>query len=211
MSCTLGIVAGRGSDETSKELRERSLEALVGVQRKLTALVDRGAGTSNEHLADPQTAPVGDGALGRDLMSRLAGLCSAFGQQSGVACRLDIRSADLRFDGGVAEVLCRATRELLGLHKQAQATQIEVSSERRADGAVAVNIRNVDAESAQRCGTESALERDNIGLWSIDQRLREAGAYLEINRTPGVCASIVVPPRAAGLPIDDQTSAPQTV
>lgn len=126
-------------------------------------------------------------------IARLRGLCEAFHAQSGVECRLDVQPEHARLEPPFADTLCRAVRELLALHKQAQASRIVVRSELRDDGSVAFHVKD-DSEGAD--GAErvaSPLERDGVALWNIDSGLREVGAYLEVRPGYKACASVVFP------------------
>lgn len=90
-----------------------------------------------------------------------------------------------------SDVLHRAIRELLLLHKRSQTRRIVVASELGADGSVAFHVKSVDAGEMAR--QPCAQELDAIALWDVDQRLRQVGAYLEIRSDAGVCASVVFP------------------
>jgi signal transduction histidine kinase len=126
-----------------------------------------------------------------DTVDRLSWLCDHFRLQSGIDCRLDVRVAHTRLDPMALDVLYRAIRELLVLHKRAQTREILVASELRADGSVAFHVRDVGSDASG--GRTPALELDSLALWDVDQRLREVGAYLEVTGELGLCASVVFP------------------
>lgn len=117
-------------------------------------------------------------------LDRLSWLATAFTTQTGIHCRLDVRREHTRLEPVAADVLHRAIRELLLLHKRTLAPRIVVASELRADGSVAFHVRSVDAGGMGHHA--SALELDAVALWDVDQRLRDVGAYLEFRGHPSV-------------------------
>ena len=133
----------------------------------------------------------GRAATYSDPLDRLSGLSAAFSAQTGIDCRLDVRREHTRLDPMAADVLHRAIRELLILHKRTRAPQIVVASERRADGSVAFHVRSVEGDGKVR--QASAL--DAVALWDVDQSLRAVGAYLEFGGHPSVVfpGQLVIP------------------
>jgi signal transduction histidine kinase len=126
-------------------------------------------------------------------IARLSGLCDAFHAQSGVVCRLDVQPDHARLDPTIADTLYRAVRELLALHKHAQASRIVVRSELREDGSVVFHVTDDSGSGEGGEGAKSPLERDGVALWNIDCGLREVGAYLEIRPGFRASASVVLP------------------
>ena len=124
-----------------------------------------------------ESASIGHVATYPDPLDRLSLLSAAFSAQTGIDCRLDVRRERTRLDPVAADVLHRAIRELLLLHKRTLTRRIVVASELRADGSVAFHVRSVDAGAMGHHA--SALELDAVALWDVDQRLRDVGAYLE--------------------------------
>jgi signal transduction histidine kinase len=137
----------------------------------------------------------GVGVVRLDLLDRLKALCSAFREQRGVECRLEVRPEHTRLEAGDADVLYQSIRELLTLYKQRlQITEIVISSELRPDGSVVFHVEDGAAARARGTG-DPDLAQDGVALWNIDQRLRESGAYLELKREVVSCASVVFPGR----------------
>ena len=127
---------------------------------------------------------------------RLSWLCDAFRAQSGIDCRLEVSAEHARLDPAAGEVLYRTIRELFALYKRAQTRRILVTSEPREDGSVAFHVSlGTDAPEPR----SSPLEGDAVALWDIDQRLREVGAYLELENEPSVCTSVVFPRELVAL------------
>jgi len=126
-------------------------------------------------------------------IARLSGLCDAFHAQSGVECRLDVQPEHVRLEPMAADTLCRAVRELLALHKHAQASRIAVRSELRDDGSVVFHVKDDSDGAYEGERVSSPLEREGVALWNIDCGLREVGAYLEIRSGHKACASVVFP------------------
>jgi signal transduction histidine kinase len=129
-------------------------------------------------------------------IARLSGLCDAFHAQSGVECRLDVQPEHVRLEPTVADSLCRAVRELLALHKHAQASRIVVRSELREDGSVVFHVTDDSDGADARDRFASPLEREGVALWNIDCGLREVGAYLEVRSGHKAGASVVFPGRS---------------
>jgi signal transduction histidine kinase len=138
------------------------------------------------HFPDAESGGVNEEFPHEDLATRLRQLCEAWSVQTGLDCRLLVRPEHARFDAAVADVLYQAVRELLALLRRQAKSGFEVSSALRDDGALALSV-TTDGDSLA-----ASLEQDRVGLWGIDQRLREIGAYLEIATDTGR-ASVVLP------------------
>ena len=72
------------------------------------------------------------------------------------------------------------------MRQHAQATQVEVSSVGRRDGSVGITVAdNGVGLPAHRRRGKPRDETGGIGLWSIDRRLRELDAMLDVDAAPG--------------------------
>ena len=72
------------------------------------------------------------------------------------------------------------------LRQHAQATQVEVSSIGRRDGSIGITVSdNGVGLPAHRRRGKPLDETGGIGLWSIDHRLRDFDAVLDIEAAPG--------------------------
>ena len=131
-----------------------------------------------------------------DLKSRLTELCDEF-RTDGLVCRVELDERHLAFDDDVGDVVYRTVRELLtNVRQHAHAKHVTVASTRRRDGGVAVTVADdgVGLPPERRRGNPFA-ETGGIGLWSIDQRLRELDAVLDIDAATGkgTRAAVVLP------------------
>ena len=120
------------------------------------------------------------------LFSQLETLCAAFGAEAGVTLEVAIVPSHLDFGPELADVVFRTVRELLtNVQEHAQAKHVTVSTAERRDGSIAVAVADdgVGIPPHRRRGNP-LLESGGIGLWSIDQRLREFGGALDIEAAP---------------------------
>jgi signal transduction histidine kinase len=132
-----------------------------------------------------------------DLYARLVELCQEFGAVGDVACRVELDARHMLFDDEVSDVVFRTVRELLtNVRRHACAKSVTVSSAFRRDGAVAIAVADdgIGLPAHRRRGNPFD-ETGGIGLWSIDQRLRELNAVLDIDAASGkgTCATILLP------------------
>jgi signal transduction histidine kinase len=132
-----------------------------------------------------------------DLNARLVELCAEFRAPGDIDCVVQLDALHLQFDAEVAEVVFRTVRELLtNVRQHAQARRVTVSSTLRRDGAVAVTVADdgIGLPAHRRRGNPFD-ESGGIGLWSIDQRLRELGAVLDVDAASGqgTRATVIIP------------------
>ena len=133
-----------------------------------------------------------------DLKARLTDLCVEFGAAGDIACDVDLDARHVAFDGEVGEILFRTVRELLtNVRQHARAKRVSVSSTDRRDGSVAITVADdgIGLPPHRRRGNPFD-ETGGIGLWSIDQRLRELQAVLDIEAESGrgTRATVILPP-----------------
>jgi two-component system NarL family sensor kinase len=122
-----------------------------------------------------------------ELHARLIDLCDEFRSQGGIACEVSIEERHTRFDEEVSEVVFRTVRELLAnVRQHAGAKQVKVSSADRRDGSIGITVADdgIGLPPHRRRGNPLE-ERGGTGLWSIDQRLREFDAVLDIEAAAG--------------------------
>ena len=132
-----------------------------------------------------------------DLHTRLVELCAEFRTPGDIACLVQIDACHMDFDDEVAEIVFRTVRELLtNVRQHARAQHVTVSSGLRRDGSVAVTVADdgIGLPAHRRRGNPFD-ESGGIGLWSIDQRLREVGAVLDVEAASGegTRATVIVP------------------
>ena len=133
---------------------------------------------------------------GADLFGALVALCNRFRAEGRIDCHVTIGEAHTRFDAGLSDVLYRAVRELLtNVRQHARATRVVVSSARAPDGSVLISVTDngVGFPAHWRRSNPFAMN-SGVGLWSVDQRLREFDAYLDIHSSSqGSRVTVVVP------------------
>jgi signal transduction histidine kinase len=132
-----------------------------------------------------------------DLYAKLLSLCEAFRTSARIGCDVVLDARHTRFDEEVCEVVYRTVRELLtNVLQHAHATRVELSSVCRRDGSIGIVVADngVGLPPHRRRGRPFE-ETGGIGLWSIDRRLREFDAMLDIEAAPGrgTRAMIILP------------------
>ena len=121
------------------------------------------------------------------LYARLIDLCEEFAAQGDIRCEVNLAVAHTRFDEEVSDVVFRTVRELLtNVRQHAEATQVTVSSVGRRDGSIGLTVADdgIGLPAHKRRGNPWA-ESGGIGLWSIDQRLRDFDAVLDVEAAAG--------------------------
>jgi signal transduction histidine kinase len=136
-------------------------------------------------------------STGTDLFARLVRLCEEFAAVGDIDCRVELDPRQMRFDDEVSEVVFRTVRELLtNVRRHASAKSVTVSSAFRRDGSVAIAVADdgIGLPPHRRRGNPFD-ESGGIGLWSIDQRLRELDAVLDVaaESGQGTCATMILP------------------
>jgi signal transduction histidine kinase len=198
----------------AKRLEHGPLLELIALQLRaatLPKLVASGAGdvpptieleSLVQHAIDQLWGIIAD--LNRDssspvpLFIQLTMLCDQFRDGSGIDCRLLVAPAHVRFELPVDDIVFRAVRELLtNVRQHARATSVRVTSHERSDG-VAITVSD-DGVGLPPDGPRRNPAVDGVfGLWSIEQRLREIGAKLEIESGSGTRVTLVLPGRLLG-------------
>ena len=135
-----------------------------------------------------------------ELHSKLLALCETFRASGHIACEVSgLDASHTRFDAEICDVVYRTIRELLvNVRQHAQATRVVISSARRRDGSVGITVADngIGLPPHRRRGRPFD-ETGGIGLWSIDRRLRDFEAMLDIEAAPGhgTRATVIVPAR----------------
>jgi two-component system NarL family sensor kinase len=122
-----------------------------------------------------------------DLHARLSELCEEFRAQGDIRCEVTLDASHTRFDEEVSDVVFRTVRELLtNVRRHAQAKNVRVSSASRRDGSIGLTVADdgIGLPPHRRRGNPLG-ESGGIGLWSIDQRLRDFDAVLDIEAAAG--------------------------
>jgi signal transduction histidine kinase len=122
-----------------------------------------------------------------NLHARLIELCEEFAAHGEFRCGVTLDAAHMRFDEAVGDVVYRTIRELLtNVRQHARAEHVRVSSMIRRDGSIGITVADdgIGLPPHRRRGNP-LVESGGIGLWSIDQRLREFDAVLDVEATAG--------------------------
>lgn len=122
-----------------------------------------------------------------ELHSKLLSLRETFRASGQIGCEVSLDASHTLFGAEVSEVVYETIRELLAnVRQHARATRVEISSIRRRDGSIGITVADngIGLPPHRRRGRPFD-ETGGIGLWSIDRRLRDFGAMLDIDATPG--------------------------
>jgi len=122
-----------------------------------------------------------------ELHAKLLALCEVFRAAGHMSCVVTLDASHTCFGEEVGELVYRTVRELLvNVLQHAKATRVEVSSVRRRDGSIGIVVADngVGLPPHRRRGRRFN-ETDGFGLWSIDRRLRDLNAMLDIDAAPG--------------------------
>ena len=134
-----------------------------------------------------------------DLFSALVELCGRFSAVGDLECRFAVGEAHMRFPPELAAVLYQAMRELLAnVRQHARASRVQVTSSAGLDATIRLSVSDNGVGLTRPWREASPFAASSgIGLWSIDQRLRAFGAYLDIeSSTNGTRATLVIPGHA---------------
>jgi signal transduction histidine kinase len=137
-----------------------------------------------------------------ELTHRLTELCAEFRAAGDIECDVQLDPRHLRFDDLVAEVVFRTVRELLtNVRQHARAQRVKVWSGERRDGSITITVADdgIGLPAHRRRGNPFD-ESGGIGLWSIDQRLRELRAMLDVDAAngKGTRATVILPKELHG-------------
>jgi signal transduction histidine kinase len=131
-----------------------------------------------------------------NLLSALVELCTRFGAAGDIDCRVLLGETHLRFPPEVNAVLYEAVRELLvNVRRHARASRVKVATTPSRDGTIRLTVAdNGVGLSRPWRETSPFAAGSGIGLWSIDQRLRAFGAYVDVESSAGgTRATLVIP------------------
>jgi signal transduction histidine kinase len=135
-------------------------------------------------------------ATSADLFGALAALCNRFRAEGGIDCFVTVGEAHTRFEADLADVVYRTVRELLtNVRQHARATRVVLSSARARDGSILIVVADDGIGFPEHWRQSNPFAANSgMGLWSIDQRLREFDAYLDIHSTTqGSRVTVVLP------------------
>ena len=130
------------------------------------------------------------GSLRTDLHAALLELCEQFRVEGDIGCEVALDESHTRLAADVSPVVFKTVRELLvNVRRHARATHVKVSSERRRDGSIGIAVSDdgIGLPPHRRRGVpfDEKSGRGGTGLWTIDRRLRDFGAMLDVDATSG--------------------------
>ena len=131
-----------------------------------------------------------------NLLSALVELCTRFSAAGDIDCRVLLGESHMRFPPELSAVLYQAVRELLvNVRQHARASRVQVATTTSRDGAIHLTVADNGVGLSRHWREASPFSAaSGIGLWSIDQRLRAFGAYLDVeSSSSGTRASLVIP------------------
>jgi signal transduction histidine kinase len=123
-------------------------------------------------------------------------LCTRFGAAGDIDCRVLLGEAHLRFPADVSAVVYQSVRELLiNVRQHARASRVQVATPAARDGSICLTVVDNGVGLSRPWREASPFAAGSgIGLWSIDQRLRGFGAYLDVESSAsGTRATLVIP------------------
>lgn len=137
-----------------------------------------------------------------NLTARLIELCAEFRAPGDLECEVQLDEHHLELDPEISEIVYRTVRELLtNVRQHARASRVKVSSGRRRDGSITITVADdgIGLPPHRRRGNPFD-ESGGIGLWSIDQRLRELRAMLDVDAASGkgTRATVILPKELHG-------------
>jgi len=115
-------------------------------------------------------------------------LVQNFTERTGIQCQLKISDPDIDLQDPFATTLYRAIQEsLTNIAKHAQATDVEVTIARGADG-IAVSVR----DNGRGFSLDQPRKSDSFGLIGLRERVHLLGGTVDIESAPGQGARVTV-------------------
>jgi signal transduction histidine kinase len=131
-----------------------------------------------------------------NLLAALVELCTRFSAAGDIDCRVLLGEAHLRFAPELNAVLYQAVRELLvNVRQHARASRVQVATSASRDDTIRLVVADNGVGLSRHWREASPFAAGSgLGLWSIDQRLRAFGAYLDVESSAsGTRATLVIP------------------
>jgi two-component system NarL family sensor kinase len=148
-------------------------------------------------LESGERSPVASGARSDGLVARIRRLTDAFARDTGIACRILAMDRHLQFPPDVADVIYRSVVELLNnVEKHAGASRVQIRTDIREDGCIVIGVADDGKGAPEFVWSRPPDATDGFGLFSIQNRLLQIGASLEIEGRHGFSVRLILP---AGL------------
>lgn len=165
-----------------EDLLGRLAEATSHVDRVLDGLRRGRASRSAKHS-------------GQRLFERVLALCVRFAAETDIGCECAVSPEHLRCNDNVADAVYWTLAELLtNVRKHARATTVKVSSGVQDGGCVFLRVQDDGVGLSQPYTPTPPCDSPRLGLWSVEHRLNELDASVEITRGQGLTVTIKLPP-----------------
>jgi len=165
-------------------------EDLLGHLAEATSHVDKLLQDLLRSRASQSTEPAG-----RRLFERVRALCVRFGAETEIRCECAVDPTHTRFNDNVADAIYWTIAELLtNVRKHSCATTVKVSSGAQDGGYVFLRVQDDGVGLAQPHTPVPPCDARGLGLWSIEHRLNELDASVEIASAHGLSVTIKLPP-----------------
>jgi signal transduction histidine kinase len=165
-------------------------EDLLGNLAEATIQVDRFLQELRRSRASLSTE-----AGGQRLFERVRALCVRLAAETAIRCECSVSVEHTRFDDTVAAAVYWTLAELLtNVRKHAHATSVRVSSSVQDGGYVFLRVQDDGVGLAQPYASTPPCDSRGLGLWSIEHRLNELDASVEIASVQGLTVTIKLPP-----------------
>ena len=141
----------------------------------------------------PPEPPVAVGNY-RALAVRLEDIAAAFQDDTGIDCRVDLDESQLRFPRNLEDVICRSVGELLNnVEKHAGARRVHIRSDAPPDGYVSIGVVDDGRGCPDFAWSKLPYAASGLGLLSVQNRLADFGARVEIEGRHGFSVRLVIP------------------
>jgi len=134
-------------------------------------------------------------AAGQRLFDRVRALCVRFAAETAIGCECAVDPTHTRFSDTVADAVYWTIAELLtNVRRHSRATTVKVSSGVQDGGHVFLRVQDDGVGLAQPYAPTPLCDSRGLGLWSIEHRLNELDASVEIASVDGLTVTIKLPP-----------------
>jgi signal transduction histidine kinase len=132
---------------------------------------------------------------GRRLFERVRALCVRFAAETEIRCECTVSPEHTRFNDPVADAVYWTIAELLtNVRKHSGATAVRVSSGVQDGGYVFLRVQDDGVGLKDPHLPIPPSDSRGLGLWSIEHRLNELDACVEIASANGLAVTIKLPP-----------------
>jgi signal transduction histidine kinase len=165
-------------------------EDLLGHLAEATSCVDKCLQELRRNRASQSTEPAA-----QRLFERVRALCVRFAAETEIRCECTVSPEHTRFNDSVADAVYWTIAELLtNVRKHSRARGVKVSSGRQDGGYVYLRVHDDGIGLKDAYVPSPPCDSRGLGLWSIEHRLTELDAAVEITSAQGLAVTIKLPP-----------------